>query len=130
MGEYYRLVPDVQLRGWQKLPYAIVNRKLGVVNFLNKDTFNCVSLLNGKCDVSLSIVPQKVRDIAREGVEQGWVEKLDAPAPLNPDQEYRMHDNRFIRTIHWSITGKCNYRCKHCYCRRRMPSWANCHMRR
>lgn len=115
MGEYYRLVPDVQLRGWQKLPYAIVNRKLGVVNFLNKDTFNCVSLLNGKCDVSLSIVPQKVRDIAREGAEQGWVEKLDAPAPLNPDQEYRMHDNRFIRTIHWSITGKCNYRCKHCY---------------
>ena len=23
--------------------------------------------------------------------------------------------NRFVRTAHWSITGKCNYRCRHCY---------------
>ncbi|WP_289466325.1 radical SAM protein, partial [Klebsiella pneumoniae] len=22
---------------------------------------------------------------------------------------------RYIRTAHWSITGRCNYRCKHCY---------------
>ena len=115
MGEFYRLIPDVQLRGWQKLPYALVNRGLGEVSFLNETVFRYISLLNGLCDISLNLVPQKVRDIASEGVKQGWLEKLDAPAPLNPDQEYRVYDNRFIRTIHWSITGKCNYRCKHCY---------------
>lgn len=115
MGEFYRLIPDVQLRGWQRLPYALVHRGLGKVNFLNKAVFGYVSLFNGLCDISIGLVPQKARDLAAEGLKQGWLEKLDAPAPLNPDQEYRFYDNRFIRTIHWSITGKCNYRCKHCY---------------
>lgn len=109
------MAPDVQLRGWQKLPYALVNRARGEVNFLDKGTFDCVSLLNGRCDVSLNLVPQRVRDLAEAGLKAGGLEKLDAPAPLNPEQEYRLYGNRYIRTVHWSIAGRCNYRCKHCY---------------
>ena len=115
MGDFYRFIPEIQLRGWQKLPYALVHRGQGHVRFLDKATYGDVSLFNGLCDLSLNLVPQRVRELAATGLKEGWLEKLEAPAPLNPDQEYHFYDNRFIRTVHWSITGKCNYRCKHCY---------------
>lgn len=34
---------------------------------------------------------------------------------IAPEQSYRLYSNRFIQTLHWSITGRCNYRCQHCY---------------
>ncbi len=48
-------------------------------------------------------------------VERDIVEPCSYGEGLAPDQEYRQYQNRFIRTAHWSITGKCNYKCRHCY---------------
>jgi MoaA/NifB/PqqE/SkfB family radical SAM enzyme len=30
-------------------------------------------------------------------------------------QEYRFFKARFKERVQWSITGKCNYCCKHCF---------------
>ena len=46
---------------------------------------------------------------------EGYVEANDKPSTLEDVQEYKFYDNRFIRSAHWSITGKCNCRCRHCY---------------
>lgn len=35
--------------------------------------------------------------------------------PLSEAQKYRYFDRTYIAFVHWAITGKCNYRCKHCF---------------
>ena len=43
------------------------------------------------------------------------IERCEYKKPLNFDQYYRYYDNRYVQTVFWSITGKCNYHCRHCY---------------
>ncbi|MBO4750783.1 MAG: radical SAM protein [Lachnospiraceae bacterium] len=48
-------------------------------------------------------------------LERGLIEEIEEPSVLSPEQEYHAYDNRFIQMVHWSMTGHCNYRCRHCY---------------
>lgn len=34
--------------------------------------------------------------------------------PLQPWQRYYVYPGRYLDAVHWSITGKCNFRCRHC----------------
>lgn len=112
---YYLLKPEYSLRGWQKLPRAVVREGTGSPVFIPEEIFDVLSLCNGKCDFSLSLITDRQRSIAEQLAREGTVEKLDRPRPWNKEQEYRLYPARYIRTAHWSVTGKCNYRCKHCY---------------
>ncbi len=112
---YYLLNKEYSLRGWQKLPWAIVKEGIEDPDFLTKEVFDVLSLCNGKCDFSLPLISGRQRSIAEELWKEKVVEKLDRRGALEEYQEYRLYPARFIRTAHWSITGKCNYRCKHCY---------------
>ena len=106
---------DLVLRGWEKLPYAVVERPHNGVTFVDARTFEALSLRDGQLDLSLPIISDEVRAIVEKLEEQGAVRPCEPGERLTPDQEYRCHQNRFVRTAHWSITGKCNYRCRHCY---------------
>ena len=112
---YYRLKESCVLRGWEKLPWAAVLRPRNTVEFLSREAFDALSLCNGKCDCDLKIVPERTKELIRMAVERDIVEPCSYGEGLTPDQEYRQYQNRFIRTAHWSITGKCNYKCRHCY---------------
>lgn len=106
---------DLVLRGWEKLPYAVVERPHNGVRFVDARTFEALSLCDGQIDLSLPIISDEVRAIVEKLEEQGAVRRCEPGERLTPDQEYRRYQNRFVRTAHWSITGKCNYRCRHCY---------------
>ena len=47
--------------------------------------------------------------------ENNFIEASAVPASLDPDQYYQYFDNRYVNMVFWSVTGKCNYRCRHCY---------------
>lgn len=34
--------------------------------------------------------------------------------PIEEKQKYKVFDNEFISSVQWSVTGRCNYRCRHC----------------
>ena len=34
---------------------------------------------------------------------------------LRQEQKYRLFPCHYMEKVHWSITGKCNYRCRHCF---------------
>lgn len=111
---YYKLNPQFMLRGWQKLPYALV-RKGGGVIFMNEKEMQVLQLCNGRIDVSLPLIPKEIKDMLPVIEERGIISRCERGAALNPEQEYKCYPARYIRTAHWSITGRCNYRCKHCY---------------
>lgn len=111
----YLLKQPYALRGWDKLPYAIANTESKEVSFLNKTEYDALSICNGKIDVEHMLVPQNIRDAVQLFERQGMVQSCEPGAALAPWQEYKLYPARYINTAHWSVTGKCNYKCRHCY---------------
>ena len=114
---YYRLSDRHLLRGWPKLPYAAVDAETGEAAFLDRDAFEAASYATGTIDFDLPLISDDVRGAAALLSEAGIIHELgpDEPTGIRPEQRYRLYEGRYVRSVHWSITGKCNYRCKHCY---------------
>lgn len=112
---YYKLNGNLLLRGWQKLPYAVVEKGIPRPMFINALEMQLLQLCNGKIDLSLPIIKQEIRDLLPLALERGLIQPCAAGDAIRPEQEYKCYPARYIRTAHWSITGHCNYRCKHCY---------------
>ncbi len=113
---YFKLKPGLCLRGWEKLPYALVDRNhKNHTVFILKNEFDALSLCNGRIDTDLPLISDSIRDLIGKMKEAGAVEPCEAGDSITEDQEYHLYPCRYIRTVHWSITGRCNYRCRHCY---------------
>lgn len=110
---FYRLKSEYMLRGWKLLPTGVVNRADRKVKFLPSKKFNVLKLCNGKS--ASDSFDEAQRKIIDEFIADGYVEVTDKISPLEAVQEYKFHDNRFVRSIAWLITGKCNCKCRHCY---------------
>lgn len=115
MGRFYLLKPEFRLRGYERLPYAITWPAKGRAQFVRKDVFDAITLCNGKIDVTLPFVPEQARKIIEQLEKEGVVAPCRYGETLLPMQEYKKYPARYIKTAHWSITGGCNYKCKHCY---------------
>lgn len=112
---YYKLKDNFALRGWEKLPYALVNLDNGATEFLNQEAMSSLELCDGSVDLSMPFIPRASKEFVRNLEENGVVEQCEAGADLAERQKYRKYPARYIRQAHWSITGKCNFRCRHCY---------------
>ena len=115
MANYYRLKDNFSLRGWEKLPYAIIEEKSGVAVFVDNKYFNALNLCNGNIDTSLPLISNDTRKMIQEGVDNGVIEACNPGQGISEKQKYKYYPVRYVRLVHWSITGRCNYKCKHCY---------------
>lgn len=112
---YYRLRDNYILRGWDKLPYALVDTRTGKASFLTSRKMQAVELCDGEIDVSMPFISDEVRELISEAEKNGLVERCNQGRGLNENQKYKTYPCRYIREVHWAITGRCNYRCKHCF---------------
>ena len=119
MGEsrYVRIKPGFLLRGWQGRPYILVRQGSGRPYFMGPDVFRTAMFCNGHFTADSPIFHGERQQHLREFYKLGILEYLDEPADLLPEQEYRLHNNRYLHSVHWSLTGHCNYRCRHCFMR-------------
>lgn len=111
---FYKLNERFLLRGWEKLPYALLE-KGGYPLFISGEEMEALKLCNGLVDTELPMVSRQIRQILLKLEENGIISRCRYGDTIDPKQEYRLYPSRYIRTAHWSITGRCNYRCKHCY---------------
>lgn len=112
---YYRLKPQYCLRGWQKLPWAVVDRQQHTTLFVTARVMEALKLCNGKVDTDLPLIAPEIRALLPELEKAGYIRRCAGGEALAPGQAYHRYPARYIQTAHWSITGRCNYRCKHCY---------------
>lgn len=112
---YIRIKPDYLLRGWQGLPYALVNRQNGRPYFMEADVFRTTRFCNGRFSADSPVFIGESQKHLEALDAHGILEFLDEPGDLEPDQDYHCYVNRYLRQVHWSLTGHCNYRCRHCY---------------
>ena len=116
---YYKLKPPYSFRGWRKLPYAIRaeygERASDRAHFFKKDLFMELLRLNGVEDINPSAMSGEFQQTLKEFLDHDYVESSEEPlGPLEPWQRYRVFPARYIEGVHWAITGKCNFRCRHC----------------
>ncbi len=112
---YCKLKEPYVLRGWEKLPHALQNLETGVTMFLDDVSWQALSFCNGRVDTDSLFLPPPFAKIIKKLIHNAVVEECAYGSGLTREQEYRLIPCRFIARAHWSITGKCNLRCRHCY---------------
>ena len=112
---FYKLKENYLLRGWQKLPYALVDKRRRQPIFITAKEMRALELCNGQIDLSMPLISQEIRDMIPQIEKNGIISPCERGDAIAPEQEYKLYPARYIRTAHWSITGHCKYRCKHCY---------------
>ena len=116
---YYKLKAPWAFRGWKKLPYAIQAQygkdKHERPHFLKKEPFMDLLYCNGTENVDPEEFCEQGRQIVEELLAHDIMEQSETPLPpLESWQRYHVFPARYIKSVHWSITGKCNFNCRHC----------------
>ncbi len=72
-----------------------------------------------RCDGAHEIIEEELseenRNLFRELKEKGIIRPADFMEFLSPEQEYKVYPAKYKRQAHWSITGECNLKCRHCF---------------
>ena len=111
---FYRLKEQFLLRGYERLPHALIDSRTGKAVFLREKEMNVLKLCDGTVDFDLPLIPDSWRELVQEVEKHGVAEPCERGEGISEKQKYRLYPARYIETAHWSITGKCNYRCRHC----------------
>ena len=116
---YYRLMRPWAFRGWEKTPFAI--RALdGPFRkdkpfFFPKEVYLKLLLCSGESEIHPEELDENTRRILEECVRNGVMKQSETPMePIEEWQRYNVYPARYLRSVQWSITGKCNFRCRHC----------------
>lgn len=108
----YTLSPQYSLRGWIGMPYALVHN--GSVRPVSREEFYALLFCDGLTDID-SLGSPAISKTLLSLEEKGFVCVSEMPKEIDPHQRYRYFNNRFLKSFYWSITGACNFRCRHCY---------------
>ena len=109
--KYSMLSSQYKLRGWTDDPYTLVHD--GEMMKLSKDEFDTLLLCDGITDIE-KLQDQKTIDTLLLFRKKGIVCFSQIPEEIDREQRYFLYDNPYICDVSWTITGRCNFRCRHC----------------
>ena len=112
---YYRLTDRYKLRGWQRATSILIDRTSNVTEELSAEEFCFLLICDGETAFDESSMTAQESGLIKKYIGEGVIEALTDPKPLGESQIYQLYPNRFVDSVFWSITGKCNYKCRHCY---------------
>lgn len=112
---FYRLHPDYILRGWEHFPHALIYTKTNRLQALTREEFQTLLLCDGEAPQDPGSFTGPLAEPFRRFLKNRILLQSDSPLPVSENQQYRYFRNRYVYSVFWSITGRCNYRCRHCY---------------
>lgn len=112
---FYRLKSNYILRGWNGMPWVLVKRPENAIKNLSQEQFQVLLLCDGETELPGGLLNDSLNETLRECESEGWVGPCEKSVPMDDDQYYRYYSNRYVKMVFWSVTGRCNYRCRHCY---------------
>lgn len=111
----YKLRRDYIIRGWKKMAWMLLHIPDYKCRVLNYEEFQVLLLCDGRTECDSSLITDGMRGILKNLKKDGIIEEVQGYGVLDDQQYYRYYDNRFVRSVFWSITGRCNYQCRHCF---------------
>lgn len=111
---FYQLTERYQLVGWRKMPTGMLDLTTNKVLFLPRKSFYLMLHMNGQEDIDVDKLDPEQQEMLQNMLHRGAVEMSGSPFPDRNQPIYQYHDHVRIESVHWSVTGKCNYQCRHC----------------
>ncbi len=105
----YILSSHIALRSWLLVPYAYYIKGRRNAKGLKKEEYEFLSLCDGQSDIDES------DPMVKRFLQLGMIKEGEEGAELTEWQRPRFCYNRYFPAANWSITGKCNYNCLHCF---------------
>ena len=112
---YYILNKDFELRGWDGLPFGLRYPNPHYTDFFDKEAYRVVYALDGLHDIDEEILTERQKNLLDHLIEMKIAEPASGTERLEPHQEYRKYPGMYKKSVQWSITGRCNYNCRHCF---------------
>ncbi len=112
---YYILPKGFALRGWKGLPFALQYPNLRNADFFDKESYRVVYALDGRHDIDVDALTEKQKKLLDHLIKIEIALPADGTQRLEPWQEYKSFPGIYKNSVQWSITGRCNYKCRHCF---------------
>ena len=109
----YILDERLMLCGWKKLPFALVDTLTKSTLFLRRAQFEFLFRFSGKEDLDPDTLSEREKIMLKEMLKGHMIHP--AAEGETRDLFYKEYRGIYKKDVQWSITGKCNYRCKHCF---------------
>lgn len=112
---YYKLNPIFALRSYSDMPFALI--RYGEVWFapISASFFTFLLCCDGVTPFDSEQMTEGEKDAADRCLNRQVILQSDTPDPIAPYQKYRNFDHTRKYITQWSITNRCNLRCKHCF---------------
>lgn len=110
----YILNDQYSLCGYKGLPFALYDIKKGKTHFFSKEEYSLLLDCDGVTEINIKELNEDDQKIMRSFINGNLI-KINDDLKLKDYQEYHSYDNYFKDGIQFSITGRCNYKCKHCF---------------
>ena len=111
----YILDERYRLRGWQKLPAALYDTQRKQPVFLPKARFLQLMYCDGAHELDEAQLPEDEKRFIEASKAEGVIRPAGFAEFLQPEQAYRLYPAQYRRQAHWSLTGACNLKCRHCF---------------
>ena len=95
------------------MPFALRNKDS--IKRLDRNEFNALILCDGQRDLDTIELSESIQNALRLFEKEGVVTFHEKSHLIQPEQYYRHYDTKYFKSVVWSITGRCNFRCRHCY---------------
>lgn len=112
---YYRMASNLILRGWKSSPWMLIIRPSNRARYLTREEFEVLLLCDGATEVVKEELEKGKESILDRLLKKKLVYETCEARMIESDQYYHYYDNRYVDSVLWSITGKCNFQCRHCY---------------
>ncbi len=112
---YYILPNGFELCGWKGLPFALRYPNPLYSDFFDKESYRVVYALDGKHDIDEEALTEKQKKLLDHLVRIKIAIPSNGTRRLEPWQEYKSFPAMYKSQVQWSITGRCNYNCLHCF---------------
>ena len=111
----YILENRFRLRGWKNKLGGLYDSEVGKVFFIDKERYLLLMKCDGAHDIDPESLTEKQRKALDDAVKEGVIREAKFLEFLSPVQEYKSYPAAYKRSVHWSITGACNLKCRHCF---------------
>ena len=104
----YIMKPNIALRSWKLVPCAYYIKGVREAVKLSCEEFDFLLDCDGSTELEPSELSQRLEN-------HGLIKEAEEGDCLSDWQQPRLYFNRYFPAANWSITGKCNYNCRHCF---------------
>lgn len=112
---YFLLQKGFELCGWKGLPFGLRYPNPHYTDFFDKESYRVVYALDGKHDIHEEELTEKQKELLQHLINVGIAVPDDGSGRLEAWQEYKSFPAMYKNHVQWSITGRCNYNCRHCF---------------